>query len=302
MDSTTTNPIRVSYSQLQKWDRCRFAWWLSYEGKWTPKQKHDGLAIGSLVHEFLEHHYEGVKDGYRGNPVDRHVSYAQERASTVDPELLTHYSTAVNLVRRYIAEYGPYEDSGYEVVGLEDHVVVELTTPKGRPYEYELYYDLLLRHESSGKIWLVDHKTHKSRPFTDAEVMMHPQLPSYAMALREKGLDVFGIMINMLNTYPYKNPKSATTDKLFTRIKSYRTPEELNAIIREIGYTVDDIIDNSNQPRRSLSRDCSWCEFRDPCLMNMKGASMLPILESSFEKKAPRPVEDDEEEIEYRSL
>lgn len=117
---------------------------------------------------------------------------------------------------------------------------------------------------------------------------MDPQLPAYAMVMREKlGIDIFGLMYNMLNTYDYKSPPPP--EKLFLRKRTYRTPEELDSVLKEIGATVDDMIDNAENPIRNLTRDCSWCEFQDPCLMSMKGMDIQPLMEDVFEQKGPRP-------------
>jgi len=116
------------------------------------------------------------------------------------------------------------------------------------------------------------------------------------------GIDIFGLMYNMINTYDYKNPPSS--DKLFLRKRTYRTPQELDSIMHEIGATVDDMIENQDNPIRNLNRDCSWCEFQDPCLMSMKGMDIEPLMEDVFEQKGPRPdgTRNQEGEASNRSL
>lgn len=282
--------IRVSHSKLQQWRRCRFAWNLSYVGKWEPIKTAYPLKLGSLIHELLEDYYRGVMDGERDS-IQRLSNTVQEKSQSLeDQESLQALSQGSELVRRYIEEFAIYEDVEFLPVDVEKHYVVELETPKGRKYEFELYFDLLLMHKESRKLWMVDHKTHKSRPFSDIDIMMDPQLPAYAMVMREKlGIDIFGLVYNQINTYDYKNP--APADKLFSRKKTYRTPEELDTSVAEIGAVVDDMIENQDNPYRNLTRDCSWCKFQEPCLMDMKGMDMTPILETSFQQKKERPVE-----------
>lgn len=286
--------IRVSHSQINEWDRCRFSYFLSYREKWRPKQKAYPLTLGSTVHTLLEDYYRGVMEDNR-NLLERHRNKVQELSGSVaDTDELQALSHAGSLVERYITDFAFYEDAGYEVVDVEKHYVVELTTPQGNPYEFELYFDLMLLHKQSQRLWIVDHKTHKSNPLNPTQIMMDRQLPSYALVMRElMGVDVFGMIYNMLNTYDYKKPPPP--EKLFKREKTYRTPEELNSIMKEIGYAVDDILENRDNPRRSLTRDCSWCKFQEPCLMGMKGMNMKSILEENFEKKPERPKNDEQE-------
>lgn len=280
--------LTVSHSKLSKWRRCRFAWNLSYVENWKPKVTAYPLRLGSEVHAFLEDYYRGVIEGEQ-DAIARLENFTRVRLanSSADDDLQI-IANASALVKRYIVEFALFEDQGFIPVDVEKHYTVELETPKGRPYNFELYFDLLLLHQESGRLWMVDHKTHKSRPYSDTDIMMDPQLPAYAMVMREKlGIDIFGLMYNMLNTYDYKSPPPP--EKLFLRKRTYRTPEELDSVLKEIGATVDDMIDNAENPIRNLTRDCSWCEFQDPCLMSMKGMDIQPLMEDVFEQKGPRP-------------
>lgn len=291
--------IRVSHSQLSEWRRCRFSWGLSYIGKWKPIKTAYPLRLGSIVHKMLANYYEGVIEGVT-DAIGAHQDFLRVLANDLlNPDDLQAVAHAGKLVERYITEFAIYEDSSFIPVDVEKHYVTELETPKGRPFEFELYFDLLFMQKGNGKLWMVDHKTHNSRPFSDTDIMMDPQLPAYAMVMREKfGVEIFGLMYNMLNTYDYKNP--APSDKLFLRKKTYRTPEELDSTVKEIGATVDDIIDNQDNLLRNLTRDCSWCKFQDPCLMGMKGMDILPILEDGFQKKEPRPDAEEEASVPSR--
>lgn len=282
--------ITVSHSQLAEWRRCRFSWNLSYIGKWKPVSTSRALGFGSKVHQFLADYYQGQIDGEL-NALERHNRMLQTMLSSEhDFSNIEVIGQAAKLVERYIEEYALYEDAEFEPVAVEKHYVQELETPKGRPFNFELYFDLLFQHKPTGKLWMVDHKTHSSKPYSDIDVMMDPQLPAYAMVLREQmGVDIFGLMYNMLNSYDYKKP--ATADKLFKRQKTYRTPQELDSVLKEIGATVDDMLDNQDNHYRNLTRDCSWCKFQEPCLMSMKGMDIDTFMEDGYEKKGKRPSE-----------
>jgi hypothetical protein len=292
-----------SHSQLQEWRKCKFSWNLSYVEKWQPKSKAYPLRLGSAVHSFLENYYKGVIEGVP-DALAHHQTHLQDMVNSANlDDSIQVIANAAKLVERYITEFALFEDQGFIPVEVEKHYTVRLETPKGRPYNFELYFDLLFLHEESNKLWMVDHKTHNSRPFSDTDILMDPQLPAYAMAMREKmDVNIFGLMYNLLNTYDYKKP--APSNKLFDRKRTYRTPEELDAILKETGATVDDILENKDNHYRSLTRDCSWCKFQEPCLMAMKGMDVTPIMEELFEKKVRRPnaLEQEESSVSRPSL
>lgn len=49
-------PLRLSFTQLDKYERCPLSYWFSYEVK-IPTKAHRSLAVGSAVHESLENFY-----------------------------------------------------------------------------------------------------------------------------------------------------------------------------------------------------------------------------------------------------
>jgi hypothetical protein len=118
---------------------------------------------------------------------------------------------------------------------------------------------------------------------------MDSQMPMYCAALRATGRDVFGIIINMVNTYDYKKPQEQTPDKLFRREKTYRTAHELDSVLFHVGLSVErkwEAQTNPNwTPIRSLNKDCDRCAFQEPCLFEIKGIDAAPILRAKYAKK-----------------
>ena len=56
---TTTEPIKISNSEIQTFKDCRRRWWLTYYRRLKPKMKDytGALALGSRIHEALDRHY-----------------------------------------------------------------------------------------------------------------------------------------------------------------------------------------------------------------------------------------------------
>lgn len=285
---------RISHSQLQTWDRCKFSWHLNYEQGWTQKEKSNALTIGTLVHEFLEIYYANVKLGTVAEawPAIRTRVNSKMQNPMQSLDDIQCVNTAARLVEKYVHDFAPFQDKGLKIHEVEYHFVIPLISPKGRDFELQGYVDLLL--EMNGKYWIWDHKTANGKFWTPTECMMDSQMPTYAAALRTQGIDVFGIVINMLNTYQYKKWSEVTPEKLFRREKTYRTPAELDNILVEIGRSYDEMKDfqESGMPaRRSLKKDCSFCFFQDPCLMGIKGVDLNEYMSLNYRKKGEPLIE-----------
>lgn len=281
----------LSYSQLQVWDRCEYAWFLGYHEEWVKKEQPAYFNIGGMIHQMMDMYYSNLRLGQKDKKfVDDFINMKISEAMETDHTLLPAISIAARLVYRYIDEFSPKEDKGHRVLSNEYHFTVPFTTGKGRHFILQGYIDLLT--ELFGKIWCWDHKSSEGQFWTPNEVMMDPQTPLYAVALRELGMKVHGYIINMFNTYDYKKPLEVSVEKLFRREDAYRTDKELNTILQETLFMVDDMLENNETPRRSLRRDCGKrCQFREPCLMGMKGMDPTPFLVTQFKKKDPVEVQ-----------
>jgi len=275
-----------SYSQMQSWDRCEMLWDYAYARNWYKIRKESYLSLGSEVHAALEFWYSKAIE--RVPKEDRKqllMQYFSERVNECsdDFDMLPVVNRAFWLCTRYVNEFAPVEDSGHKILATEHHFTVPFKTGKGRNFILQGYIDLLT--EYSDRLWAWDHKTMESNFWTPIQVEMEPQTPLYAAALREQGQKVHGVIINMVNTYDYKHPDKVPTEKLFSREKSYRTDVQLDTIVREMKYIVDDIIDEHQTPRRSLRLDCKNCSFQEPCSLRIRGISDDPLLQSDYEQK-----------------
>lgn len=294
-----TPEIQVSHSQLGTYDRCAFKWFLSYELGYKPKSVPTNVTLGSLIHSFLEEHYKLVQEHGHGG-FDYQASMQEFlRSQPVEKQGdLEALDRASRLIERYLY-LAEIEDQSWEIIEVEVAREVEFKTPKGRLYTLVFIPDLIVRERESGRLWLVDHKTAGNAAFwSDTEIMMDHQMPTYIAGLRQEGLDIYGIVYNFLNRYDYKDYNGTPTEKLFKRVHSYRTPVEIDTMVRELGFQVDDLIENEI-PRRSLRKECSRCWFQEPCLMSMKGMDIKRVLEAGFELKGSyhdRKLEEAEED------
>lgn len=283
--------IKVSHSQLQAFDRCHFAWHLNYERGIVPVETKSYFDLGSYIHKLLQAYYLGIKDGLE--PKDayegvKELGALQIAMADTNIDALEIATKGLHLVRRYVFEYAQYHDKGWTILGVEHHFEIPFVSPGGINFLLEGYVDLVYQRPD-GKIWIVDHKTANGANnfYTDIQILMDPQLPTYVAGLRQEGKDIFGITYNLLNTYSYKDFNDVDHEKLFKRMDTYRIPKELDNQVKQLGLAVDEMVNVkiSNSRRRSLRRDCDRCAYQEPCLLDMKGIDVTPVLEANYKLK-----------------
>lgn len=281
-----------SHSQLGSWDRCELQWHYGYVRKWM--QESEQWNFGTEIHLVFAYWYDLAS---RKIPKDQRFplieAYFAERINKVMEEnqaFLPVVSRCMWIATRYFKEYAPIADKGHAILAAEHHFTVPFQTQNKRNFVLQGYIDTLSRY--LGKLWAWDHKSYEGQPWTPEECQMDIQTPTYCAALREQGMKVHGIYINQVNSYDYKKPGEQAVEKLFRREPIYVTDRQLDSVVQEMKWMVDDIVENYKTPRRSLRRDCGKrCRFREPCLMRMKGIDDEPFLVSEFKQKTPVEVE-----------
>lgn len=285
--------LTVSHSQAGVWDRCEEQWRYNYQLGIVPKNTKDYFQKGTFSHQLLAVHFTERMKGNR-NTWDAVLEFVKSMPfDASDGNALASFKAALRIVNRYIAEYAPIHDK-FRVLDVERHFVVEMVTPKGRPYKLQGYFDLLIEWE--GALWIVDHKTVGQGKFWSMnELLMDSQMTTYLLALREQGQPVFGCVINQLNTYDYKDFAATPVEKLFRREKIYRTEKQIQNMALNYGKIVDEMYDHEGDYRKSYRKDCPRCPYFELCLMDTKGMDISAALAVSYKPKDPRPAEDTEE-------
>lgn len=285
----------LSYSQLQVWDRCEYAWHYNYERNLVRKSVSNSGTLGLRIHSLLETHFSHVAEGA---PWDDAIEFVESQlaamtndaySNNLPVEIVQEIGRAGKLVLLFLR--GPARGiyNGHVIMDVEKHFEVILETPSGFNFILQGYVDLVTAYQ--GKIYIEDHKSTANAAFWNpVEIMMDPQLTLYWYALRILGIPVHSIFYNFFNTYEYKKP--VDNDKLFKREPSYRTEVELENFALELLTEVDRLVQAKENPnykyRRSLRRDCKNCAYQQPCLYALKGIDPEPILLSNFIEKSKR--------------
>lgn len=279
-------PIRVSHSQLRAWNQCRMKWHLQYERRLTPKKTPIPLFVGVTLHEIMEEYYGRIQRGEPHSWGDISEWVQSELPFPKSDEELKSFSHLMKVMKRYIEDYSSVVDNDWFPVHVENKSEFIFETPEGRQAKVVYIPDLIMQHKTSKKLWLWDHKSFRSKPYSDGDLLTEIQIPIYIGAVRrDLNLDIHGAIFNLVNVYEYKNYEAQTLDKLFIRKRTFRTPAEINNVQTLIGMQVDDIEDNRDKVYMNLNKDCSWCSFQDYCINTMKGIDGEEILTNNFQER-----------------
>lgn len=290
-----------SFSQGQTFGQCEFLWHMTYRLGYDT-EKSPALFKGTILHEFAKDFYEHLRDNPKMDPLEwkewRMPAMVNDFMERFDHgETFANIADCTWLFSLYLSVQ-PTLDAQYKIIEVEKHFLQKFVTPRGREFLLQGYIDLLLEDQHSGRIWLEDHKSGQ-KFWSPLECQIDPQMPTYMALLRAAGVDVFGIIFNMLNTYPYKKKEQVKIEQLFKQEKTHRTPREVDSVLLEFAKRVDNILDAPDgELPRSLSKDCAKrCRMYDPCLFGLKGIPITDVLEGgSFirrgQEKKVRPRND----------
>lgn len=295
----SSTPFRISYSQAGVWQSCQMKWYFGYYEGWTPRKEKAYFAAGKFSHEILAIFYQ-IRQ--QGGSIEEATKMAMDYAYevTVDPEDIegfdvTFYVRIIRVMLRYM-QAAENLDKGRIIIGVEQEGFLPLTTLQGRDILLHFIVDLIYSHE--GYIFVEDHKTMNGKYWwSPTKLRMNAQLGTYSAAVAQMGIelpsgrtvfDVDGLSVNQINTHDYKNWETITDDDLFRRVETRRNKAEERYMLAHFGNIVDEIqdkIDGEKPITRNLGDHCDRCDFKDVCLLSMKGHDVRDLLEVGFKRK-----------------
>lgn len=163
----------VRTSERSAFNRCRWAWDMSYNNRLRQRRDRPVLRFGTLIHRALADYY--VIGRRRGaDPVKSFLKYYEEDVKRAgefmvlvgdeyeDPEGTEWVDTkdlGVVMMERYLDRY--HGDPDWEVLATEQPFQVLVKNPRtGKPMFYYVgILDLIVRQISTGRVWIWDHKT-----------------------------------------------------------------------------------------------------------------------------------------------
>src|SRR5262245_57399938 len=161
----------IRTSEQQSYNRCKWAWDLSYNQRLRQKRPGPVLRFGTLVHEALAEWYiPGRKRGEHParafvRVYDQHVAETGEfvirgiDSETDEKKWEDARELGVDMLTRYVDHFGHDED--WEVIATECPFQAPVLHPRTGRVLFEMVgtLDLIMRQVSTKRIFVWDHKT-----------------------------------------------------------------------------------------------------------------------------------------------
>ena len=303
-----TEPIVVSYSELDAYRQCPLKHLWAYKERWKkPPAPGSPLSRGSLWHDVLEVHYlrlmelwEDKRINVNTNPHDKELIQevvAEARAQLFDPDSGEYVSEDAELIdwmyEGHVEWYGLEPE--WTPVAVEYPFQIPLLDEDGEPSDYHIKgkIDVILRHNATGLLWVVDHKS-AANLAGQQDLEIDDQFGLYVWAMRQLGHRIVGSIHSAARTkrntadYPgYKGKlKPQTLESRFKRTLLNRSEEETDAVAHDAYATA---VNAYPAPGRELPlysapnpRQCGWkCDFKEIHLMTRQGVDAWGALRDS---------------------
>ena len=170
--------LRVSPSRLHSLEECELNWVIGDLGG-DPGGATAGL--GTIIHAALEH-ADAADEASLWEQVDARW---HELAFEAEWQDRAERARARDLVRRLAVYLRRFEQSGGSLIGAEPHFEVAIPLEEAEAFEHGVilsgYIDRV-ELTPEGAVVIVDLKTGKREPQTDAKVVDNPQLGAYQLA------------------------------------------------------------------------------------------------------------------------
>jgi len=179
----TREDVRVSPSRLHALEECELDWVIADLGG---DRGGTTAGIGTIIHAALETAASSSEDDLWAVVDERWGELAfdavwRERAER---------TRARDLVRRLAAYLRRFDDAGGRLIGAERHFEVPIPIPDAGEHRAVLSGDIdRVEVTPSGEVVIVDLKTGKSEPQTDAKVADNPQLAAYQLAFSSGAIE-----------------------------------------------------------------------------------------------------------------
>ena len=292
---TTTEPIKISNSEIQTFKDCRRRWWLTYYRRLRPKMQDftGALALGSRIHEALDRYYS------TGQPLlEAHADLVKADLKKLTDEYrdTSGLETEAELGRVMLEGYLEWVemegiDAELEMISTEE--VIERPMLEGKVI-LQGKIDMRVRRKIDGARMFRDFKT-VGGSFSDFGAMAHmnEQVKTYMVleeAQNEEGERADGAIFTMLRKVKrgaYAKPP------FYDQIEVRHNKFTLRAFIEQLEGVLTEMVDTREildaggghnkyaYPRPT--RDCKWkCQFFAICPLFDDGSAAEAALSDAF--------------------
>lgn len=292
-----TEPIIVSYSELDTYRQCPLKHHILYGQRWTkPTKEGSALHKGSLYHAVMEEHYRVIKEYQDNNKGRNPKEDSEEEAALLDackaavwPLLWDqragrfHDDVAELIAWMYeghVSNYGTMPE--WRIMSVEHQIITPLRNEAGRRTRYHLKakLDLIVRIRTTGGLWVVDHKSGGNLP-TDMDLEIDDQFGLYTWAMNEVGRPVQGSLHAANRTQRNKSPMTFEQRMKLTFLNRDKTE------LRNIALDAYQVARAAHPPKSAPTprysspdpRQCGWkCDLKEPHLLMRRGRKPAEVL------------------------
>jgi CRISPR/Cas system-associated exonuclease Cas4 (RecB family) len=293
----TTNPIRISNSEIQTFKDCRRRWWFTYYRRLQPKVKDftGALALGSRIHEALDQYYTSNMER---DLLQIHSELVAADMKTLTDEFrdTTSLETEAELGRVMLEGYLEWMelegiDAELEMISTEE--IIERPMMDGR-VTLQGKIDMRVRRKIDGVRMFRDFKT-VGGSFADFGSIAHmnEQVLTYMVleeAQNKEGERSEGGIFTMLRKVKrgaYAKPP------FYDQIEVRHNAFTLRSFYQRLEGTLEDILRvrdglDAGESHYKLaypkpSRDCKWkCQFFSICPLVDDGSAAEAAISDAF--------------------
>lgn len=289
----------ISFSQLSIFRSCPHKWSLQYkDGHYTSEQSIH-MTFGTALHETLQHYITTLYEvsAAEADRIDLEISFEDKlgeiyRKNYEDnkkvhfsnpSELREFYNDGIEILKFIKKKRNAYfSKTGWQLVGCE--IPIQLTpNPAYTNTIYKGYLDLVLYHEPTNKIKIVDIKT-STRGWSDInkkdedkqfQLILYKQYFSQLYNIPVDNIDVEFFIVKRkvpeVSDFPIKRVQ--IFEPASGKVKINKATTAVKEFIEEV-FNVDGTYkDKSYQPQPS-KHNCSFCPFKNKKELCDKGLTL----------------------------
>jgi hypothetical protein len=299
--TTTTEPIKISNSEIQTFKDCRRRWWLTYYRRLKPKMKDytGALALGSRIHEALDRHYSTGID-----LLDAHAELIKEdiKKMTDANRDTSNLETEAELGRVMLEGYLEWVelegiDAELEMISTEE--ILERPMMDGKVV-LQGKIDMRVRRKIDGARMIRDFKT-VGGSFADFGAMAHmnEQVKTYMILDEAQEQDEDSRTDGAIFTMLRKVKRGAyAKPPFYDQIEVRHNRFTLRAFLEQLEGTFEDMLrvrdaldaggSHYKNAYPTPTKDCKWkCQFFAICPLFDDGSAAEAALSDSFESADP---------------
>lgn len=298
----TTEPVRISNSEIQTFKDCRRRWWLTYYRRLKPKMQTftGALALGSRIHEALDQYYSS---GMERDLIEIHAELIKADMKTLtdigrdSTELETEAELGRVMLEGYL-EWVELEGIDAELEMISTEEIIERPMLNDRVI-LQGKIDMRVRRKIDGVRMFRDFKT-VGGSFADfgSTAQMNEQVLTYMTLEEAQNQDgerseggIFTMLRKVKRGAYAKPPFYDQIEVRHNRFALRSFYQRLEGVLEDMMRVRDGLDAGESHLKLAYpkpSRDCKWkCQFFAVCPLIDDGSAAEAAISDAFESSDP---------------